>query len=35
MTYEGNMGDEREFDEPRAMARFDAFMELLGLKRLE
>ena len=35
MTYEGNMGDEREFDESRAMARFDAFMELLELKRLE
>lgn len=35
MTYEGNMGDEREFDEPRAMARFDAFMELLGRKRLD
>lgn len=34
MTYEGNMGDEREFDEARAIARFDAFMELLGLKKL-
>jgi benzoyl-CoA reductase subunit B len=34
MTYEGNMGDEREFDEARALARFDTFMELLGLKKL-
>ncbi len=33
MTYEGNMGDEREFDEARTMARIDAFMETLGLKR--
>ncbi|MBI4464340.1 MAG: benzoyl-CoA reductase, bzd-type, subunit O, partial [Acidobacteria bacterium] len=33
-TYEGNMADEREFDEPRARARVDAFMESLGLERL-
>ena len=33
MTYEGNMGDEREFDEVRTQARVDAFMEQLGLKR--
>ena len=30
MTFEGNMGDEREFDETRTMARIDAFMETLG-----
>ena len=33
MIFEGNMGDEREFDEPRTQARIDAFMETLGLKR--
>jgi benzoyl-CoA reductase subunit B len=35
MTFEGNMGDEREFDEGRTMARIDAFMETLGLERIE
>ena len=35
MTFEGNMGDEREFDETRTMARIDAFMETLDMKRLE
>lgn len=35
MTFEGNMGDEREFDEGRTMARIDAFMETLGLSRIE
>ncbi|MBI4713111.1 MAG: benzoyl-CoA reductase, bzd-type, subunit O [Planctomycetes bacterium] len=34
MTFEGNMGDEREFDETRTMARIDTFMETLGLKKL-
>jgi benzoyl-CoA reductase subunit B len=34
MTYEGNMGDEREFDEVRTQGRVDAFMEQLGLRRL-
>jgi benzoyl-CoA reductase subunit B len=34
MTFEGNMGDEREFDEPGTRARIDAFMETLGLKRM-
>ncbi|MDE3077519.1 MAG: 2-hydroxyacyl-CoA dehydratase, partial [Chloroflexota bacterium] len=34
MTYEGNMADEREFDEARTYARVDAFMETLGLERL-
>jgi len=33
MVFEGNMGDEREFDEPRTLARIDAFMESLGLRR--
>ena len=35
MTFEGNMGDEREFDETRTVGRIDAFMESLGLERLE
>ncbi|UCD16745.1 MAG: benzoyl-CoA reductase, bzd-type, subunit O [Candidatus Zixiibacteriota bacterium] len=30
MTFEGNMGDEREFDEKRVMVRIDSFMETLG-----
>ncbi len=34
MTFEGNMGDAREFDEARTRARVDAFMERLGLKML-
>jgi benzoyl-CoA reductase subunit B len=33
MTFEGNMGDEREFDEARTLARIDAFMETLGVKK--
>ena len=33
MTFEGNMGDEREFDEVRTQARVDAFMEQLGMRR--
>lgn len=35
MTFEGNMGDEREFDEARTMTRIDTFMETLNLKKLE
>ncbi|UCE18742.1 MAG: benzoyl-CoA reductase, bzd-type, subunit O [Gemmatimonadota bacterium] len=35
MTFEGNMGDEREFDETRTMARIDAFMETLDMKKIE
>jgi len=35
MTFEGNMGDEREFDEGRTMTRIDTFMETLGLNKLE
>lgn len=33
MTFEGNMGDEREFDLVRTQNRVDSFMETLGLKR--
>jgi len=33
MTFEGNMGDEREFDETRTRARIDSFMETLNLRR--
>ena len=33
MTFEGNMGDDREFDEVRTQGRVDAFMEQLGLRR--
>jgi benzoyl-CoA reductase subunit B len=33
MTFEGNMGDEREFDLSRTMARIDSFMETLDLKK--
>ena len=35
MTYEGNMGDKREFDEGQTLDRIDSFMERLGLKKLE
>jgi benzoyl-CoA reductase subunit B len=35
MTYEGNMGDEREFDLTATETRFDIFLESLGLKRPE
>ena len=33
MTFEGNMGDEREFDEARIVSRIDAFMETLGVRK--
>ena len=33
MTFEGNLGDEREFDEARTIQRMDAFMETLGVKK--
>jgi benzoyl-CoA reductase subunit B len=33
MTFEGNMGDEREFDLPKTTARVDAFMETLGIRK--
>ena len=35
MVFEGNMGDEREFDEARTVARIDSFMESLGVPKLE
>jgi benzoyl-CoA reductase subunit B len=35
MTFEGNMGDEREFDEVKTMSRIDAFMETLGIEKIE
>ncbi|NIM89366.1 MAG: benzoyl-CoA reductase, bzd-type, subunit O [Candidatus Aminicenantes bacterium] len=35
MTFEGNMGDEREFDEAQTVNRIDAFMESLDLKKIE
>ena len=33
--FEGNMGDEREFDMPGTMSRLTAFFESMGLKRSE
>lgn len=35
MTFEGNMGDEREFDEYATMKRIDAFMESMGFSKLD
>ncbi len=35
MTFEGNMGDGREFDKARTMARIDAFMETLGVRKVD
>lgn len=34
MTFEGNMGDEREFDEQMVLSRIDAFLENLNLKKV-
>jgi len=34
MTFEGNMGDEREFDEARTAARIDSFMETLDMNMI-
>ena len=34
LTYEGNMGDSRDFDLPRTISRIDTFFESLGLKKL-
>jgi benzoyl-CoA reductase subunit B len=34
MIFEGNMGDEREFDEARTTARIDSFMESLSVPKL-
>ncbi|MHC4537977.1 MAG: 2-hydroxyacyl-CoA dehydratase [Planctomycetota bacterium] len=33
LTYEGNMGDEREFDLTAVETRFDIFLESLGLDK--
>ncbi|MDP8240952.1 MAG: benzoyl-CoA reductase, bzd-type, subunit O [Candidatus Hatepunaea meridiana] len=33
MTFEGNMGDEREFDESQTQDRIEAFMETLGIDK--
>jgi len=33
MTFEGNMGDEREFDEAKTRDRIEAFMETLGISK--
>jgi benzoyl-CoA reductase subunit B len=33
LTYEGNMGDEREFDLASVQTRFDIFLESLGLEK--
>ena len=35
MTYEGNHADRREFDLPRTKAKFDTFMETLGVKEIK
>ncbi|MBW1972749.1 MAG: benzoyl-CoA reductase, bzd-type, subunit O [Deltaproteobacteria bacterium] len=35
MTFEGNMGDEREFDEARTVQRIDAFLETFGIRKSE
>ncbi|MFX0006939.1 MAG: benzoyl-CoA reductase, bzd-type, subunit O, partial [Candidatus Hermodarchaeota archaeon] len=35
MPFEGNMGDEREFDLERTMKRVDAFMESLGIEKVK
>ncbi|MBW1880076.1 MAG: 2-hydroxyacyl-CoA dehydratase, partial [Deltaproteobacteria bacterium] len=34
LPFEGNMGDEREFDVARTMSRVDSFMETLDLKKI-
>jgi benzoyl-CoA reductase subunit B len=35
LTYEGNMGDEREFDKEAVEKRFDIFLESMGLTKPE
>ncbi|MBF8265660.1 MAG: benzoyl-CoA reductase, bzd-type, O subunit, partial [Dehalococcoidia bacterium] len=35
LTYEGNMADKREFDESQTIDRLEAFMESLGLHKLD
>jgi benzoyl-CoA reductase subunit B len=34
VTYEGNMGDDAEFDEARTRGRIESLMEMLGLTRM-
>ncbi|MEE8473665.1 MAG: 2-hydroxyacyl-CoA dehydratase family protein, partial [Dehalococcoidia bacterium] len=34
MSYEGNTGDKREFDEAEVVDRVEAFMESLGLSKI-
>jgi len=34
MSYEGNMADERDFDEHRTLERIDSFMAMLGSEKL-
>jgi len=34
LTYEGNMSDNREFDESQTLDRLEAFLQSLGLRRL-
>ncbi|MBI2932730.1 MAG: benzoyl-CoA reductase, bzd-type, subunit O [Planctomycetes bacterium] len=34
-VFEGNMGDEREFDHARTLERIDSFLETLGLRKVE
>lgn len=33
--FEGNMGDEREFDHARSLERIESFLETLGLRKVE
>jgi benzoyl-CoA reductase subunit B len=33
MTYEGNMGDEREFEESATLNQISIFLESLGLEK--
>ncbi len=35
MIFEGNMGDEREFDEAQTITRIDAFMESLSFEKIK
>ncbi len=35
VSFEGSMGDERDIDETRTIERIDAFMELLGIKKIK
>ena len=35
MVFEGNMGDEREFDEAQTITRIDAFMESLSFEKIK